>query len=104
MSAHAMTAGKLHDEPVTRPTRNGGQVTFFKLRVINGAELEFWDVATFSDTARAELEGVGEGDAVSAVGVLRVELFVERRTADQKEPHGRSHHGAQAHKGGEGQS
>ena len=55
MSAYAMIAGKQHGEPVTRPTRNGGQITFFKLRVINGAEIEWWDVATFSDTARAEL-------------------------------------------------
>jgi single-stranded DNA-binding protein len=78
MTAYAMIAGRLHGEPVTRPTRNGGQVTFFKLRVINGAEIEWWDAATFSDTARAELEGVNEGDAVSAVGVLRVEMFEHR--------------------------
>jgi single-stranded DNA-binding protein len=78
MSAYAMSTGKLHGEPVTRPTRNGGRVTFFKLRVINGAEIEWWDVATFSDTARAELEGVNEGDAVSAVGVLHVEMFEYR--------------------------
>jgi hypothetical protein len=78
MSAYAMSTGKLHGEPVTRPTRNGGRVTFFKLRVINGAEIEWWDVATFSDTAREELEGLNEGDAVSAVGVLHVELFEYR--------------------------
>jgi hypothetical protein len=78
MSAYAMSTGKLHGEPVTRPTRNGGRVTFFKLRVINGAEIEWWDVATFSDTAREELEGLNEGDAVSAVGVLHVEMFEYR--------------------------
>jgi single-stranded DNA-binding protein len=78
MSAYAMSTGKLHGEPVTRPTRNGGRVTFFKLRVINGAEIEWWDVATFSDIAREELEGVNEGDAVSAVGVLHVETFEYR--------------------------
>jgi single-stranded DNA-binding protein len=78
MSAYAMSTGKLHGEPVTRPTRNGGRVTFFKIRVINGAEIEWWDVATFSDTAREELEGVNEGDAVSAVGVLHVEMFEYR--------------------------
>jgi hypothetical protein len=75
MSALALISGKLHGEPVTRPTRNGGQVTFFKLRVVNGAELEFWDCATFSDTVRAELDEIGEGDALSAVGSLRVETF-----------------------------
>ena len=75
MSAFAMISGRFHGESVTRPTRNGGQVTFFKLKVVNGASLEFWDCATFSDTARTELEGLAEGDAVSAVGSLRVELF-----------------------------
>ena len=63
MTAPALISGKLHGEPVTRPTRNGGQVTFFKLRVVNGAELELWDCATFGGTARAEIEGFGEGAA-----------------------------------------
>jgi len=73
MTALAMIVGKPQGEPVTRDTRNGGMVTFFKLRVVNGSELEYWDVATFSDTAREELDGLEEGDAVSAVGALRIE-------------------------------
>jgi hypothetical protein len=72
MSALALVAGKLHGEPLTRPTRNGGQVTFFKLRVVNGTALDWWDVATFSDTAREELDGLSEGDALSAVGRVLV--------------------------------
>jgi len=75
MSALALISGRLHGEPVTRPTKNGGIVTFFKLKVANGGSLEWWDVATFSDTAREELQGLSEGDAVSAVGALSVELF-----------------------------
>jgi single-stranded DNA-binding protein len=75
MTSLALISGKLQNDPATRPTRNGGQVTFFKLRVANGASLEWWDVSTFSDTARAELEGLGEGDALSAVGALRVETY-----------------------------
>jgi hypothetical protein len=75
MSAYAQISGKLKGDPVTRPTRNGGQVTFFTLRVANGAALEYWDVATFSDTVREELGGLSEGDALSCVGELRVELF-----------------------------
>jgi hypothetical protein len=34
MSALAMIAGRLHGDVVTKPTRNGGQVAFFKLRVV----------------------------------------------------------------------
>ena len=36
---------------------------------------EFWNVATFSDTAREELAGVAEGDALSAVGEVQVETY-----------------------------
>jgi hypothetical protein len=75
MSAYAMIAGRLHGEPVTRQTRTGGQVTFFKLRVVNGTELEFWDCAAFIDPVRTEINGLAEGAALSAVGSLRVELF-----------------------------
>ena len=78
MSAHALISGKLQGEPVTRPTRNGGQVTFFKLRVANGAAVEWWEVATFSDTVREELGTLSEGDALSCVGALHVEPFEYR--------------------------
>jgi hypothetical protein len=75
MSSLAMIAGRLHGDVVTKPTHNGGQVTFFKLKVVNGSSLEWWSCATFSETAREELDGLGEGDAVSAVGLLRAETF-----------------------------
>lgn len=75
MSTLAQILGKLHGEPVTRSTRNGGQVTFFKLRVVNSAAVEWWECATFSDAVREELKGLSEGDALSAVGALHVDLF-----------------------------
>jgi single-stranded DNA-binding protein len=75
MSAYAMIAGKLHGEPVTRQTRTGGQFSAFKLRVANGNTVEWWSVTTFSETAREELDGLGEGDAISAVGALGVETY-----------------------------
>jgi single-stranded DNA-binding protein len=75
MSALAMIAGRLHGDVVTKPTRNGGQVTFFKLKVVNGSSLEWWSCAIFSETAREELDGLGEGDAVSCVGAFNVETY-----------------------------
>jgi single-stranded DNA-binding protein len=76
MSAFVLISGRLHGEPTTRPTRNGGVVTFFKLKVVNGSSsIEWWDVAAFSEKAREKLEGLGEGDAVSAVGAFHIELF-----------------------------
>ncbi len=75
MNAFAQILGKLHGEIATRPTRTGGQFTAFKLRVMNGNTVEWWSVTTFSETAREELAGLGEGDAVSAVGALSVETY-----------------------------
>jgi len=75
MSAVALITGALSGEPTTRPTRNGGQVSFFKLKVASGNKIDFWSVATFSDTAREELAGLTEGDALSAVGELHVETY-----------------------------
>jgi len=75
MSAIALISGRLQGEPTTRPTRTGGSVTFFKMKVASGNRIEFWSVATFSDTAREELAGLGEGDALSAAGELQVETY-----------------------------
>jgi single-stranded DNA-binding protein len=75
MSAFSLVSGRLHGEPITRPTRTGGQFTAFKLRVTNGNTVEWWSVTTFSETAREELAGLGEGDAVSCVGALGVETY-----------------------------
>ncbi len=75
MSAFALVSGKLHGEPITRPTRTGGQFTSFKLRVVNGAAVEWWNIIVFTDAAREALAGLGDGDAVSAVGVLEIETY-----------------------------
>ncbi len=75
MSALTLITGRIADEPTTRPTRNGGKVTFFKLKVARGNRFEFWSVATFSDTARQELAGLNEGAALSAAGELQVETY-----------------------------
>ena len=75
MSAFALISGRLQGEPVTRPTKTGGRVTFFKLRVALGSEVQFWNIATFSDALREEVEGLAEGSALSAAGELHVEPY-----------------------------
>jgi hypothetical protein len=75
MSAFALISGRLQGEPVTRPTKTGGRVTFFKLRVALGSEVQFWNIATFSDALREEVEGLAEGSALSASGELHVEPY-----------------------------
>jgi single-stranded DNA-binding protein len=75
VTVFALISGKLHGEPITRPTRTGGQFTSFKLRVVNGAAVEWWNLLAFADAARDELAGLGDGDAVSAVGALEIETY-----------------------------
>jgi single-stranded DNA-binding protein len=75
MTAFALILGRLFGEPVTRPTRAGGQFTAFKLRVTNGNAVEWWSVTTFSDAAREELADLREGDALAAVGTLEVGMY-----------------------------
>ena len=99
MSALVLITGKLHGNLSTRPTRNGGAVTFFKLRVANGSTLEFWSAATFSDTVRGEIAELREGGGLSVVGQLTVEewedgdrrglnrkVLVDRATALKQKP------------------
>jgi hypothetical protein len=75
MSASALASGRIFGEILTSSTKNGGQVTFFKIKVTNSNATEFWSISTFSDTVREELSGLRDGDAVSVVGALSVELF-----------------------------
>jgi single-stranded DNA-binding protein len=75
MSALTLISGRLSGEPTTRPTRNGGTVSFCKLKVASGNRIEFWSVTIFSDAAREELVGLSDGDALSAVGELHVETY-----------------------------
>jgi single-stranded DNA-binding protein len=75
MSVFALVSGRLHGEPRTFPTKTGGRLTAFKLKVLNGSALEYWEVVTFSDSAREELEKLSEGASLSAVGALHVETY-----------------------------
>jgi hypothetical protein len=75
MTVSCLLQGRVLGEIQTRPTKTGGQVTFLKMQVINGAARELWSISTFSDTVREELSGLRDGDAVSVVGTLAVELF-----------------------------
>jgi hypothetical protein len=75
MSASCLAHGRIFGEIQTRPTKNGGQVTYFKIKVTNGNAIEFWSISTFSDPVREELFGLSDGDAVSVVGALSMELF-----------------------------
>lgn len=75
MSVSTLAQGRILGEIQTRPTKTGGQITFFKMQVINGTTKELWSISTFSDTVREELSGISAGDSVSVVGTLHAEIF-----------------------------
>jgi hypothetical protein len=50
MSTFALICGRLPGEPVTRPTKTGGQVTFFKLRLATNSAAQFWNVMKWYGT------------------------------------------------------
>jgi hypothetical protein len=75
VTARALVCGRLNGEPKTRPTKSGGCGRFFKLGVVSGSAVQFWDVATFSDAVRDEFESLAEGASLSAAGELHVETY-----------------------------
>jgi len=75
MSAFALISGCLHGELRTHPTKTGGEVTFFTLRVANGSALEYWSVAAFADDVRAELAELPDGAPLSCVGPSHGETY-----------------------------
>ena len=83
MTARVLIAAQLTGEPLTRATKNGGEVTFFKLKVASGNRLDYWSCTTFNEAARKKLEGLGEGDAVSATGELEVSTY-EAKTGETR--------------------
>jgi hypothetical protein len=78
MTVSGLAQGRISGEIQTLPTKNGGQITFFKMKVTNGNLFTLWSISTFSDMVREELSGLSDGDDVSVVGTISAELF-ERR-------------------------
>jgi len=68
MTVSCQAQGQILGEIQTRPTKTGGQVSYFKMKVKNGNATELWSISSFSDSVREELSGLGDGDAVSVVG------------------------------------
>jgi single-stranded DNA-binding protein len=59
----------------SKPTRTGSLLTYWMMAVTSGAQRNWWSCSTFSDTVRAELEGLTEGDSLSVVGEFSLEIW-----------------------------
>jgi hypothetical protein len=75
MSIAILVSGKLERAPEQRVSRNGAPFAMATLRVSTGTELQFWRLFVFSESAQAELSRLGEGDALTAQGVPKFELY-----------------------------
>ncbi len=75
MSAHVLISGVLYRQPEQRTSRAGKSFVVATVRAKEGEGSQWWKVLAFSESAGAELLRLGDGDAVSAQGQLKAELY-----------------------------
>lgn len=71
----ALVSGVLFRAPATRTSKSGRPFTTATLKTSDGDAAKFVRVTAFSDTVREDLEGLGDGDALSVTGKLEAELY-----------------------------
>lgn len=75
MTAHVLISGTLFRAPEQRTSKAGKAFVTATIRAKDGEGSQFWRVIVFSESAGAELLRLGDGDAVSVQGALRVETY-----------------------------
>lgn len=75
MSASVLVNGVLFKVPESRVSKAGNAFVMATLNERAGTEFRFWRVFAFADTARAELERLGEGDSLSAQGSFEAKVY-----------------------------
>jgi single-stranded DNA-binding protein len=67
--------GELFRAPEEKTSKGGNLFATATVRVRNGDGSDFWRIAAFSETARAELLRLSAGESVAIQGVLKVSLW-----------------------------
>jgi single-stranded DNA-binding protein len=75
MSAFALVSGQLFKAPEQRTSKAGKPFVTATIRAKDGDDSKWWHVTAFSETAQPELMRLGDGDAVSVQGPLKVETY-----------------------------
>jgi Single-strand binding protein family len=75
MSAHVLIAGTLFRQPEQRTSKAGKPFVTATIRVKDGDESQWWKVLAFSDSIKAELMRMADGDAYSVQGAFKVEFY-----------------------------
>jgi hypothetical protein len=75
MSARALISGRLWKDPERRISGAGKVFGSASVRVGNGDAAAWWKVLTFSDSVTEELLSLKDGDAISATGEFKAEIY-----------------------------
>ncbi|WP_018407675.1 single-stranded DNA-binding protein [Methylocystis rosea] len=75
MTARALVTGTLFRAPERKVSRGGKPYVSATIRVREGDASQFWRVTIFSESAGEEMMSLSDGDAVSAQGAMRAELY-----------------------------
>jgi single-stranded DNA-binding protein len=75
MTAFAIVTGSLFRAPEQRTSKTGKPFVTATIRAKDGEASQWWRVTVFSESAQAELMRLGDGDALSVQGAMKVELF-----------------------------
>jgi hypothetical protein len=78
----ALVCGALFKSAESRTSKTGKQFAVATIRVKDGDGMQYVRLVVFSESAQAELLRLGDGDALSAQGNLKAELY----TKDGGEP------------------
>ena len=75
MTAHALISGVIFRQPETRTSKAGKPFVTATIRAKDGDSTQYWRAVAFSESAQAELMRLGDGDALSVQGSLKVETY-----------------------------
>jgi Single-strand binding protein family len=75
MSLHAIVSGSLYGGPKSGMAKSGRPYAFATLKVRDGDATQWIRLMVFSETAQSELMRLCDGDALSAQGVLKCEIY-----------------------------
>jgi hypothetical protein len=77
MTAYALVTGTLFRAPEQRTSKGGKLYVAATVKAKDGDTFQFWRVTAFSDSVQAELMRLTDGDAVSAQGAMKAEIYAK---------------------------
>ena len=78
MTALALISGAWSCAPESRTAKSGKAYCTATIKVAADNATDYWSILAFSESAKAELLRLGDGDKISAQGSFKVELYTAR--------------------------